>query len=339
VGDHWFVAEVFASGRPVLVDVTARPDLGASMRSVYAALMLEMGITSVIVAPLRARGRVIGILHLERRREQPFEEGDLELAQDIADRVALAIENARLFLEATDAVRVRDEFLSIAGHELRTPLTALLLQVHSILRSAREDHAQERVVHRAEQATRSGARLARLIDELLDVSRVSSGRVVLELVDADLGELVKESVARLADELERAECTVSLVIEDDVRGRWDPARLEQVITNLMTNAIKYGRGAPIHVGVEKTAEGGRLSVRDHGVGVAKVDQGRIFDRFARAASARHFGGLGLGLWIVRQIVEAHGGTVLVESAPQEGARFIVELPGVPQCRLSSTPPP
>ncbi len=138
--------------------------------------------------------------------------------------------------------------------------------------------------------------------------------------------MVREVVLILAEDARRAGCDVSVEAEAEVVGSWDRGRLDQVVTNLLANAIKYGAGAPIHITVRQEGGRARLIVRDQGIGVAAAERGRIFDRFERAVSSRHYGGLGLGLYIVRRIVDAHAGAIAVEGAPGAGAQFIVELP-------------
>jgi PAS domain S-box-containing protein len=231
--------------------------------------------------------------------------------------------------EAQQAIAVRDEFLSIASHELRTPLTALQLQIETLRDSVGEldpDGLRKRVA----KAEKQVARLGKLIANLLDVSRIVSGRLQLELEEFDAADAVREVVDRFAEEADRAGCTIELAATSAV-GRWDRLRLEQVVTNLLSNAIKYAPGAPIQVAID----GGpttRLVVQDQGIGIAGEDLSRIFGRFERAAPTRHYGGLGMGLFIAQQIVQAHGGTIAAASTPGQGARFTVELPPAPPAR-------
>jgi signal transduction histidine kinase len=177
-----------------------------------------------------------------------------------------------------------------------------------------------------ESIRRQLRRLQRLVDELLDVSRLADGRMTLTLDEVELGELAREVAARFADELEAAGCALRVRAATRVIGLWDRMRLDQVVTNLLTNAMKYGRGQPIEVVVDGDDERARLLVRDRGIGIAAEDQARIFERFERAVSERNFGGFGLGLWIVARIVKQLGGTVSVQSALGAGATFNVELP-------------
>jgi signal transduction histidine kinase len=232
------------------------------------------------------------------------------------------------------AVAARDEFLSVAAHELRTPLTSLRLYIQRLARLTRNrDHdLPGELRERVENADRQVARLSRLVENLLDVSRINSGRLELEIEDVDLAELVRETLTRMAEDAERGRCPVDLQAPGPAIGRWDRLRLEQVVENLLSNAFKYGAGAPVKIAVADQGGDVMLEVRDHGIGIAPEDHERLFRRFERAVSERHYGGFGLGLWIVRQIVAALGGTVAVDSKPGAGARFTVVLPKAAHAR-------
>jgi signal transduction histidine kinase len=158
------------------------------------------------------------------------------------------------------------------------------------------------------------------------VGRLSEGRLSMELGEVELSALTREVLERLADVFERAGCAVHLEAPEPVRGRWDAQRLDQVLVNLFTNAAKYGAGRPVHVRVEETEALARVTVRDEGIGIAPEALPRLFGRFERAVSDRQYGGLGLGLYISRQLVEAMGGRVRVDSQLGEGSTFTVELP-------------
>ena len=232
----------------------------------------------------------------------------------------------RAHAEAKEAVRFRDEFLSIASHELRTPLTALQLQVET-LRDALTELDHQQIAARIAKAERQIGRLGKLIANLLDVSRIVSGRLQLELEDFDAAEAVREVADRFAEEAARAGCTLHVECAR-APGRWDRVRLEQVVTNLLSNAIKYAPGSPIQIRVAG-GQPTRVEVQDHGIGIAAEDLTRIFGRFERAAPTRHYGGLGMGLFIAQQIVQAHGGRIAAESRPGQGSCFTVELPPDP----------
>jgi signal transduction histidine kinase len=253
-------------------------------------------------------------------------EGIVVLLTDITDERQAAAENLRLFQEAQVAVAVRDEFMSIAGHELRTPLTALKLRIELLAEQVRQGRPGDRIAAHTERAQRELARLASLVDQLLDISRIHGGRLRLERTRVSLAEVVQEVVARAADEFARAGCTVELALDASVAGDWDRLRIEQIVGNLISNALKYGKGQPVQVRVERVDAQARIVVADRGIGISAADQVRIFQRFERAVPSHHFGGSGLGLWIVRQLVEAHGGAIHVASAPDQGATFIVDLP-------------
>jgi two-component system, LuxR family, sensor kinase FixL len=243
---------------------------------------------------------------------------------------------AQLYRKAQAEVRERDEFLSIASHELRTPVTALQLQLQMLQRAAERGRMEFPVAMagKMDALERQTRRIAVLVNELLDVSRMRLGRLELKLEELDLAEVTRETVSQLEQEGARSGSTIVLQSKGPAPGKWDRMRLEQVITNLLTNAIKFGQGNVITVEVDGDADRARLAVRDRGIGIARDDQQRVFQRFERAVPAQHFGGLGLGLYIARQIVEAHGGTIQLESAPGSGTTFLVELP-----RTATPPPP
>jgi signal transduction histidine kinase len=250
----------------------------------------------------------------------------LELAQELARRAAVAIDNARLYREAQEAIRLRDEFLSIASHELNTPLATLRLLVEGL--ETQDMAANPELLSRSMRVlSRQTRRLVGLVAELLNVTRISAGPLHLQLERVDLAGVVHDVVERFSQELSRAHCKVSVRAPSSVVGRWDRNRLEQVLTNLLSNAIKFGAGHPIQIVVEGTAAGmARLTVTDQGIGIPPDQLTRIFGRFSRAVSPTHYGGLGLGLYIVSQIVHAFGGSVQVNSHEGLGSTFTVELP-------------
>ena len=251
----------------------------------------------------------------------------LQIYLGIATVTALTVSAA--IAERSRAVDARDEFLAIASHELRTPLTALLLRIQGELRILRQDGAdrgRDEMIRRLEATERMAQRLANLIGELLEVSRIIWGRFEPEREDVDLGALVQASVARQEQQLAHAGCQVRVQVEGAVQGCWDRGRLDGVLDNLIGNAAKYGAGKPIEVRVRGNDHHVVLEVRDHGIGIDPADHARIFERFERAVSSRHFGGFGLGLWISRKVVEAHGGRISLTSEPGTGSTFSVVLP-------------
>jgi PAS domain S-box-containing protein len=244
-------------------------------------------------------------------------------ATDIDAERRASEERAHLVNELRQAVRARDEFLSVASHELRTPLTTIGLQVESMASTARGVSAP--FADRCAVVKRQTDRLDKLVGALLEVSKFATGRVALELEQVDLTEVVREVVAEGRGRA-APEQSIQVHAEGPAVGTWDRLRLIQIATNLVGNALKYGRGRPIDVTVRTEADAAILEVTDHGIGISAEDRERIFDRFERAVSGRHYGGLGLGLWITREIVKVLGGQITVESTPGEGSTFTVRIP-------------
>jgi signal transduction histidine kinase len=244
--------------------------------------------------------------------------------------VTAEMDNGRLYQDAREAIRIRDEFLSVAGHELKTPLTALQLYVERLGRAFRSgaprDGADGELARSLDDVQRVVNRFGGLIDQLLDVSRLSAGRLVLDPERVDLGEIVREAVTQVAEEAQRRGTPITVTTRESVVGYWDRARLHQVLSNLLSNAVKYGAGQPVAVELQAVGPHGVIAVRDQGIGIAAESQPRIFEKFERAAPERQFGGLGLGLWICREIVTAMKGSIEVSSSPGAGATFTVRLP-------------
>jgi PAS domain S-box-containing protein len=263
--------------------------------------------------------------YIPDRDEQGKVRGFVVLVHDLTDR-------KRAEEAVRNAVRLRDEFLSVASHELKTPLTPLSLKLQTLAREAAaqpESPFVLKVRANVEAGRKQIKRLADLIGDLLDVTRIGSGQLKLQWEPVDFAAVTREVLTRLEPEATRAECPIIVEVPEQVGVRSDRRRLDQVVENLMTNAIKYGASKPIHVRMEEEPSRVRLIVRDQGIGIAPEDQTRIFERFERAVSERNYGGLGLGLYITRTIVEALGGTIHVRSQPDQGAVFTVELPREP----------
>ncbi|MBC7385859.1 MAG: hybrid sensor histidine kinase/response regulator [Cryobacterium sp.] len=233
------------------------------------------------------------------------------------------------------AIQTRDEFLSIASHELKTPLTSLKLQLQMLSRYFDEKRLDtlppERLQKMLTTSNRQVLNLNELIDDLLDVSRMTNGKLSLRPSEMDLSELVQEVLERFAEQLRLARCTLDYSGEPGILGTWDRQRIEQVIVNLVSNALKYGAGSNLNIRVKRderhaNSPSALLIVRDGGIGIAKNKIEQIFDRFERAVSGSSIGGLGLGLYISRQIVTAHSGTIEVQSELNKGSTFTVTLP-------------
>jgi signal transduction histidine kinase len=249
--------------------------------------------------------------------------------QSFVDRERLLKQEHDARLSAEEAVRARDEFISIAAHELRTPLAALQLQVTQLERRARaaaDDPDCGTCADKLGRAMRQLDRLKRLVSTLLDVTRITGAGLAVERDEIDLVSVARRAVDEFACAAAAAGSTITVDASGPVVGAWDASGLDQILMNLLENAIKYGGGHAIELAVR--AQGGTavLTVRDGGIGIAAEHVARIFERFERAVSVRNYGGLGLGLFIVRHIAEAHGGTVAVESRPGDGSTFTVRLP-------------
>jgi signal transduction histidine kinase len=293
-------------------------------------------LAAALVVPLVARGRVLGVMTFElTSAARHFTARDHEIAGDLARRAADAIDAAHLYQEAQEAIRLRDEFLAIASHELRTPLTTLHLQLQSLERRVGQlpPAEAEAIRRKLASASRQGDRLANLVDNLLDVARITAGRLAIKPEWMDLVEVARDITERFQHQAGAAGCTLRLSADAaHIDVHWDRLRIEQILSNLLSNAIKYGAGQPVDVLVDRQDDRARIVIRDRGIGIREADAERIFGRFERAVSARHYGGLGLGLFIARQIVEAHRGEIRVGAVTGPGCEIIVSMP------LSVAPP-
>jgi PAS domain S-box-containing protein len=237
----------------------------------------------------------------------------------------------RLRDELLAAIQARDEFLSIASHELKSPLTSIKLQTQMTRRNLQtrgeaEALAPDKMRRLVEQTDKSVERLGRLVDDMLDISRIATGRLTLNPVSFNLCHSVVEVADRLSPLLAQARCKLDVEACEDIQVYLDQFRIEQVLTNLLTNAARYGAGKPVHLRVNRLGDYVHIRVKDHGRGIEKKDQERIFNRFERAIAASEISGMGLGLHVVRHILEMHGGSVRVESEIGKGSEFLVSLP-------------
>jgi PAS domain S-box-containing protein len=322
-----FTREVLVSMRPI--DLLPDAD-EVSFRQLLAELRRRS--ETILTLETRVRRRDGTMVPVEVSLQLiPMDNGRVvALARDITEHKASQAERERLYREAIAAIKARDDFLSAASHELRTPLSILTLQMEMMLRvPGREAHAvlsPEQSRAKLETAWRQVARLRRLVSELLDVSLISSGGLQIDREELDLTVLVHDVVDRFQEEAARAQSTIEVVAPGPVTGQWDRERVDQVLTNLLTNALKFGARKPIIVQIEDAGSLARVVVIDRGIGIAREDIERIFNRYEQAISSRSYGGLGLGLYIAQQIVKEHGGTIRVESSAGSGSRFTVELP-------------
>lgn len=308
-------------------------------------VLFTTGLIGIIAAKIREEGRKQSfnqVLQIEKNQTELEASRDIlqlnlqseqnnvaTLVQEITSRKAelekalILAEHAKL--ESQLALSLREEFISLASHELKTPITSLTLQTQLYQRRFEQDQTI-----RPEQMTKLFVtydlqlkRLTRIISDMLDISRIQAGKFELEIVEVDLETTVKQ-VVDLAMSIERV--PINLVTQGSVKGQWDAFRVEQAILNLVTNAIKYGRGQPIDISLKSANNSVIIEVADKGIGIRPEHMGRIFDRFERAVGHREFAGLGLGLYITKQIIEAHGGKIEVESTYNVGSKFTITLP-------------
>lgn len=286
---------------------------------------------NVVITPLRdATGKLRGFSQVTRDiTERKRAEDKLKMAHEgLERRVVLRTQ------ELNKAVQSRDEFLSIASHELRTPLTILKLQ-HQLFerqmsRSKDGMVAAEKALEVSTITIRQVNQLLRLVEDMLDVSRISTGRLKIQPEKGNLADLVAQTFESFKAQFQATGIQANLIIEEDLLSTFDSQRMEQVISNLISNAIKYGGYTPIEVSSRRKGERIEIYVQDHGPGIPELDQSRIFERFERAVNPNEVSGLGLGLFISRQIVEAHSGTISLDSQPLQKTRFTVLIPALIQ---------
>ncbi|WNG41668.1 GAF domain-containing protein [Archangium violaceum] len=289
----------------------------------------KLGLQSLLTVPLVARGHALGAITFAAVEPGRYGPAELALAEELARRAAIAIDNARLYRQAEQALRLRETFLSVAGHELRTPLLPLQLRLQSLLRRGRSGAplAQEMLLAELSSIEWQTRRLGLLVDQLLDVSHLLAGHaLVLRRKRVDLREVVAGVLEGLQRQIVASGSEVVRELRGPAVGEWDPRRLELVVTGLLQNAVKFGEGKPIDVCVTPRDGWVRFVVKDRGMGMSESEQEHLFDPFNRGVPEQHFGGLGIGLYLTLQVVRAHGGTITVESRPGEGATFTVELP-------------
>lgn len=318
-------ARVLRSGRSERFPVVDLSRLPREVREGQEGEFLRaMEVRSCLLVPLAVGPRVLGVLLLlSTQPGRRYSAADQAFMEELAGRAALALDNARLTAEAQNTL----ELVGVAAHDLGNPLFALQLRLRRLRGLPLEGDA--RLGEGLAKAELEARRLGLLIHNLLDLSQLGAGRLTLEAEEMDLSALARELVDRHSEQALAAGCALTLQAAPQAQGRWDRLRLERVLTNLLSNALKFGRGAPVVVRVHDAGEHVRLCVKDHGIGIAPEAQQRIFGRFERAASgAERQAGAGLGLYIVRQLVEAHGGRIHLTSRTGEGTEFTVELPRV-----------
>jgi signal transduction histidine kinase len=279
-----------------------------------------------IILILTVEGVFISILMYFSKNSE-----ELQKLQDENKEYVTLIKHLDLKIKsAENEILARDEFLSIATHELKTPLTSILLQLQTVLHNIRNvslaNFSVEKLLKMIESTEQQSNRLSKMINDLLNVSLITTGRLELEVEEFDLAEVVREVVDRFSEKIKRESYEITVHAKDSIKGTWDKVRIEQVITNLITNAIKYGDNKPISVTVTKDHSTATIRVVDEGIGIHPDKVSNVFGRFQRAIASNNYQGLGVGLYITHQIVIAHGGKITVESRLGSGSEFTVTLP-------------
>ena len=299
---------------------SVNPELHSSVMAGHSTIYSQ-GTRSCMAVPLIVKDTVAGAMTFIGPPMGRYSKPDLEFAETLARRAALSVENARLYRKAQDALRARDEFLTIAAHEIRGPITS----VHMAIQGLQGRCPASATPKLLEVIEREGRRLARFVGELLELEKIQSGQMYFNLEKVDLGEVVRQAASNLAAELAQSSSSLSITLEGHPVGQWDKYELNQVATNLLANAIKFGDGKPIAVTIREHEGQTVLEVKDHGIGIRPEMLDRLFKPFERGVPVRNYGGLGLGLFIVSTIVQGLGGIVRVRSKPKEGSTFTVEL--------------
>jgi signal transduction histidine kinase len=329
LGDICVVDRIWGATPTRILEVRATQDAWmespAILASVTTGEIHRDGPRSRISVPIGTANERYGAISLARHDGLVHSAADLTLAEELGDRMALAFRNVREHKRLVDALGDRERLISIAAHELRGPLCSVRLCLQSLQRSRLP--LAPKATRMLEIMAKEERRVARLIDDLLDLGRIRSGQLELDLSSFDLGDLIGEVAQQLEVQAAGAGSRLNLDLRGPIVGRWDRSRLNQVVSNLLANAIKYGQGRPVMIRATRDAQraSARLEVTDNGQGIAPELHGRIFEPFQRAAVSNGQG-LGLGLYIVRSIVEQFGGAVHVDSRPGAGATFVVEMP-------------
>jgi signal transduction histidine kinase len=305
--------------------ILERYNVGPRQRDLFES----SGISAAMGVPLAAPGEgPFGGMTFFAVRGRHYDSDDLALAQEVAGRLAAALEHARVHAIAREALAARDEFLVLLAHELRTPLTAIQLMTGDMLRKAQRggDEAEKA---RSDAIAGQVRRFCSLVEGVIDAMSIRSEGVALTQAECDVATVVQRAVASVSERAERAGCTIEVSAEPVV-ARVDAARMERAVVALLDNAIKFGARQPVEVSLRSTELDAELAVRDHGLGITPDRQSAVFSPFERAVPREHFGGLGLGLYIAKAFVEAHGGTIAVDSEPGTGTTVTIRLPLAPR---------
>ncbi|WPU66913.1 PAS domain S-box protein [Peredibacter starrii] len=312
-------------------DVTDKELNRLALDEEHLKILRELGTHSAMAIPIIYGDKIYGAISLNLAdKDRTYDQETLLISEEVGRKAGVAIENALLYRTAQKAIAARDEFLSIASHELKTPVTSikLLLQMtrKSVNPATGAGPSAEKLAHVLDQANDQVNRLTTLIEDLLDVSRIEMGKIFYKFLPLDFSHLLKEVCSRYREHMKSFHCELTCSIEDGLTILGDRMRIEQVIINLLTNAAKYGEQKPVTVTLKKMSNSVVLEIKDQGMGIPQDKLSKVFDRFERAVQASNISGLGLGLYISREIVEAHLGNISVVSEVNRGSTFRVEIP-------------
>jgi PAS domain S-box-containing protein len=320
--------DLFGNGQPRRLLLVSRdgaesfdPEVPSSVIAGHSTIY-SMGTRSCMAVPLLVKDFVAGSITFIGPPMHVYRKPEMEFAETIASRAALSVENARLYRKAQEALKARDEFLTIAAHEIRGPITSIHLAVQALQKVDTPSATAAKLLEIIEHEDR---RMTRFVDELLDLGKIQSGQLYFNFEEVNLGDVVREAATSLGHELARSGSPLSITTEGNPVGQWDRYGINQVVTNLLSNAIKFGEGKPIAVSVRENHGQTAFEIQDQGIGIQPEMLDRLFKPFERGVSARNYGGLGLGLFIAHTIVEGLGGVIRVESKPKAGSTFTVEL--------------
>ncbi len=297
----------------------------------FVCVIRNLGLKSYMAIPMIVRGEYLGGLVVASSKEgRHYDGSDLALMNEIGNSCAIAIDNTMLYRDAQQSIQNREDFISVASHELRTPLTSLQMRVDLLARLMDKNVLSEELAAKVKpiisEIQPDIRKFSKLIETLLDISKLRAKKLHLNLQQMNISNVVQEEVNRLKQDFDLHQSPLRVYIQENLFGMCDQIRLQQVVSNLLGNALKFGNKRPVEFEMLGNKDHITITVKDYGMGVSSEDQLRIFKPFERAVSDKNFGGLGLGLYIAQQIIEGHGGTILVESTLGEGSSFIVELP-------------
>lgn len=334
------LARAIREGKSVLYSYVTDDDLNLEIHEwpligtkdpKYVKIARDVGLKSYMAIPMIVRGEVLGGMIVASFQEgRHYTQEDLKLMDEIVHSCTMAIDNAVLYRESQRTIQNRENLISVASHELRTPLTSLKMRIDLLARLIETNKFPAEVMEKlrpiVSEIQPDVQKFTKLIEALLDVSKITNKKLQLSIQEVNISKIITDEVMRIENDFKAQNCPLIVNIQENVIGECDPIRLQQVISNLLINALKFGNKKPVEIQMKADQDKVIFKIKDLGIGVAPEDKWRIFKPFERAVSDKNFGGLGLGLYISQQIMEEHKGSIYLESAPGQGSTFVVELP-------------